>query len=376
MIYNRVKKSDDININLITNYLINNNWIKVENFPNSNILQFKKVYDEEDFYINLPINEKFKDFKMRVKLAIETISELEYKDTNEIIDSIFEYDINLYDCIDTFSVRIKSDISEKGKIPLEYGKSAIEGIAKLFISAINNEENPRPYMLRINSKSKELSNYKLSQTAVGSYIFNIEIRNEINPQIPMNDIIDESISPQRKVIRRIQNGLYNISKGEEVDVENLYKEGLNANMCDAILNFKCDGTDLDIETSIKWAKGFRRPKDIVESVTITNRDFIKLRDISDKYKENDSVYTKISGYIIKLESDKNNKDEIRDGSVVIQTRVNKKDKKIKVKLSEEDYIIACDAHARDKIVSIHGELITQGIKMEIVNYNEFSVLDI
>lgn len=377
MNYLKNKDIDCINKNLITTYLLNNGWRKVEDFPNKNLIQFKKKYCEEDIYINIPSSEKFKDFKVRIKDTIETISILEDKDTSEIIGAIFDYELYEESNTDLFSVRIKSDISERGKIPIDYGKSAIEGIFKLIISAITNEENPSQYMTRINNKNKELENYKLSQTAVGSYIFNIEVKNEINQQISLDKNDDISMSPQRKVIKRIQNGLDSISKKENfLDYENLYKDGLNANMCDALLNFKYDDCKLDIETSVKWAKNMKEPNDIVKCVVISDNEFKILKNISDKYKETDTKDTKISGYIVELKADKNNKGETTDRSIVIQTRIDKANRNVKVYLNESDYMNACNAHAKDMIVSVKGKLIKKGSRTELESYRDFNILEI
>lgn len=371
------KDIERINKNLITTYLLNHRWIKVDDFPNKNLIQFKKEYYGEDVYINIPASEKFKDFKIRLKDTIDTISALEDKKFEQVVGAILDYDLYEEDNVDLFSIRIKSEISERGKIPIEYGKNVMEGIFKLFSAAIANEENPNPYIARVNNKNKALANYRLSQTSVGSYIFNVEVKNEVNQQIKLNENEDVGMSPQRRVIKRIQNGLKYISKERDCfDYENLYKNGLNANMCDALLNFEYDAYKLDIETSVKWSKDLRKPKDIEKKVVISSYEFNKLKDISEKYKETDVKYTKINGYVTELKTDKNSKGETTNRSITIQTRIEKSNKNVKVHLNEADYIDACNAHAKDMIVSVKGKLIKRGTRVELEDYKNFVILEI
>lgn len=378
-IMNYLKNIDieHINKNLIITYLLNNRWTKVDNFPNKNLVQFKKIYYGEELYINIPSSDKFKDFNIRLKDAIETLAILEEKNIKQVVEEILDYDLYEKSNIDLFSIRIKSDISEDGKIPIEYGKNVMEGIFKLFSAAIVNEENPNPYVSRINSKNKELEHYKLSQTSVGSYIFNVEVQNEINQQTSLNENDDISMSPQRKVIKRIQNGLKYISQNKNsLDYEDLYKDGLNANMCDALLNFEYNACRLDIETSVKWSENMEEPKDIEKSVFISSDEFKVLKIISEKYKETDMKHTKINGYVIELKAGKNSKGDTVDRSIVIQTRIDKSNKSVKVHLNEIDYIEACNAHAKDMIVSVQGKLIRKGSRMELESYHDFIILEI
>lgn len=381
MNYYEVNKNiEDINIELLRKYLIRHSWFENKDFPNKKLICFTKLYDGEDFNIYIPINEKFKDYKIRVKDAINNISILEDLSISEIMEDI----LNSSKESDILSIRIDSEFSKDGNIPLDYGRNAIDGIAKLISATISNEMNPKPYFHKLSKNiNKEIRNYQLAQTSVGSYIFNIEIKNEINEQVALNDKThklnnDESITPQRNVIKRIQRGLYKLSKNKnELDFQNLYKDGFNANMCDALLNLKYGDYDLGIETSIKWAEGIERPKDIPDNVFVKNEIFTLLEEISTIYKKEEVIEEdNIKGYVIKLERNKNTKNQILICDIVVQTRINNKQRNVKVTLNEDDYNIALDAHKNDLIVSVNGELhTTSSNKMEIINYTKFKIIE-
>lgn len=374
MNYNYIDKElKKINIDLISNYLIKHKWIKIKDFPNKKLIHFKKMYYEDEFNINIPASEKFKDFESRVKDAIYNISVLENKNIEDIIDSI----ITPQSEIDSLSVRIISEISKDGKIPLEYGKNIIEGMSRLIIATIANENNPKPYFSRINKNSfKVLESFQLSQTSVGSYIFNIEVENTVNEQLELDKQNDNSISPQRSIIKRIQTGLNDVSRIKtKEDIEKFYIKGLNANMCDALLNFKYGEHKVDIETSITWANGLEKPKDIPEKILISNEEFNTLEKISMEYKQVEKLKKhNVKGYIIRLESPKNKKGETIGRDIVMQVMINNQFKNIKVFLNENDYKKALDAHKKDLIVSVEGEIEQKGNnKLEISKYDYFEV---
>lgn len=369
---NREKELNNINIDLMTKYLINNGWKLKKDFPNKKIIHFEKKYDGEEFYVNIPSSEKFKDFKVRIIDAISNLAALEEVEFNDILMLISNKD-NLSD---TLSVRIISNISKDGKIPLEYSRYVIEGISKLFISAIANENNPKPYFTKgCKYDYSELSNYYLSQTDVGSYIFNIEINNKINEQEILGETVDESDTPQRRVLKRIQNGLSIISnKDNDMNINSMYKEGFNVNMCDAILNLMNDEYKIDLETSVKWAEGLEKPKGIPEKILIDNEKLKKIESISKKYKSEAKVkINNIKGYIIKLECKKDKNKKISSRNIVIQTMINKRERQVKVYLSEKEYKLAIEAHSNDSIVCAYGEVFTKGNSLEIHECIKFDI---
>ena len=165
-----------IDLNKLTNYLKLNNWKQDINFPNKNLLVFHKKYDDEEFDIVIPSQEKFKDFKLRLKDCINALSILEDKSDSIIVNEILK---NYTSTKDILSIRLISKTSENGTLPLQTANNVIHGIKKLITSAISNENTPKPHIIGSNKDYiSSIDNYNLAQTSVGSYIFNIEIKNE------------------------------------------------------------------------------------------------------------------------------------------------------------------------------------------------------
>jgi len=386
-------KFNNITIESLEKYLRYNKWIQDVDFANKKIKLYRKVIDEEEYSLFLPTSNDFKDSVRRINDAIEILSEIKDTTNHEITKESLKANNQLIlikdeivpkttiqNTKDILSIRIISKLSEKGTIPLEYGSSVIEGLKKLVLSAIFNEEHPQPFFIRPNKSSQEqLSRYKLGQTQVGSYVFNIEIDNEIDNgeqlEFKDNEQIEATLSEERKVIKRIQNGISQIKKDNIEELfENSYKKGLNANMCDALLNFQMENYDIKIESKVQWSDLLPKPNDIKEKVILESDDFYKVKMLSEKYKENKSVEHRMKGKIIRLTHRKDLHENVIERNIVIQTEIEGKNKNVKIDLSDKEYKIACEAHKQDKDVLINGEMLKQGKYWTMINYNKFDVL--
>lgn len=255
---------NNITIEALEAYLLQDLWKQKIDFPNKKVKLFKKVIGKEEFSLTIPARNDFRDSQIRIKSAVELLSNLKGISVVGIANNISKYSNNNIVIInkdiqvhkrekDILSFRIISKLSKDGTIPLEYGSSIVEGLKKLVLSAIFNEEDPKPYFLKTSRSAYEkLFKYRLAQTQVGSYIFNIEVDSRLDEQLMFNDEDQlESISEERKVIRRIQNGIRDVKEKDMTTLlEDGYKKGLNANMCYAIMNLNIDDIDIRIESKV------------------------------------------------------------------------------------------------------------------------------
>ncbi len=367
------KYLDLISLDKFTNYLRLNNWTQNLDFPNKNLLVFDKLFDDINFTIVIPSKETFKDFKIRLYDSINMLSDLEENDSINIINKILEGKSIVKDI---FSIRLISDNTSNGTISLDNANNAIYGIKRLISSAILNEENPQPY---IKGSTKELSDslnhYVLGQTSIGSYIFNIEIENSDCEQVFVNNEGTYVItSKERRVISRIQNGINDvINIKNDLELKNMlkteYKKGLNANMCDALLQFNDINENLKVETSIIWGNDEFIPDNVPQKITLHPKDFFTLSDISSKYKEVKPEVTKIVGNIINLYHSGNER------IITIKAKYNSKYRNFRIIMNNNDYLIACNAHTYEKQISITGEIQKIGKFTYLNNYSNLIILD-
>ncbi|CBZ04180.1 hypothetical protein EXM98_04310 [Clostridium botulinum] len=374
MIFNYKYNLNNIAIENLIKYLQNKGWKINNEFPNKKLIVFERNFDEELFTITIPINEGFKDYIPRVNDAIILLRELENRDVNNILEDILNINnIKIKNKKDKLSFRIISELSENGTLPLDYGYNIIDGLKKLILSAIYIEDMPRPYFLKANKNSYEsLSKFKLAQTNVGSYVFNIEIDNDECCKLKYDENGNiENILESRKVIKRIQNGINDVidaTQQGKIDklYEDGYKKGLNANMCDAILNFKYKDYEVKIESTVKWADTLPKPDDILQKVILKNTDFYTMKKLSEKYKETDVKCERLIGRIVTLNNAPNSK-----RNIIIECTIDKKLKHVKIFLDKEDYEKACEFHKKNQAITIIGEISKEGRTWMLYNYDNF-----
>ncbi|UPA31858.1 hypothetical protein L0P85_06885 [Terrisporobacter glycolicus] len=367
------KNLDLITLDKFKNYLQLNNWVQNINFPNKNLLVFNKIYDDIEFDIVIPSKETFKDFQARLYDSISILADLEEVDENRIINEILYKKPIIKD---TLSIRLISDNTESGTISLDTAYNAIYGIKRLITSSILNEHNPQPYKKQCSKKdiSDDLLNYTLGQTDVGSYVFNIEIENSDEQVVVNHDTSLATTSKERKVISRILNGINditNINTPNEIPylLDSEYKTGLNANMCDALLSFNDNDYNLKLEASIKWGSNTYIPPHVPEKALLQPKHFFTLAEIASEYKHEETELLEITGDIISLFHEKDEK------IITIRAKYNNKKRKFKAIMDDEDYLIACNAHAEEKQISLTGELRKKGRFTYIQNYSNLIIID-
>lgn len=388
------EKLKNITIKDLKHYFLKYGWIEDEEFPNKNLLAFKKTYDEEIFTIFIPSSEDFKDYMARLYDSLILISELEEVSLEDIIrdiyivnskmmvvDPLIKY--NKKESIksnenerDKLSVRVIADFAEEHILPMEYAQDVVKGIRNLIVAAIYLEEQPRKYFVRPSGSALETLNYfYLAQTEPGSYIFNIESDIEVeSEQTRINDDSKlETMPITRRAISRIQKGIYIISESSKKGgIQELYEKGylngLNANMCDAILDFRGGRDDIQIETTVEWSELQPKPKDVPEKALLDSTEFSIIKSLSETYKENKPEDVMLRGRITSIDRDNKR-------IITIKARYKERERKIKiVKMNLKDFQQACEAlKYSDNEVFVEGEIEKSGRTYTLYSYKNFKV---
>ena len=361
---------------LLANYLLENNWIENREFTNPNLVVFNKFFNEYDkeYKIVYPSKDTYEDFQDKVMKVIRTLSILEKISENEIISSI------TYKNGDLLKFRIRSSISDEGYLPLHNASMFINQIYHLISSAIEVEKHPMPYYKKLTKDSVELANqFKFHQTEVGSFVFNIETDDLSSYPQQLNLDLDIERPLTRKSFERIMKGFMLIN--HENDYEELqgisYRIGLNANMCDALIDILQINEDISIETTLIWSPIFESNKNI-ETNSILDKNVIhKLASLSEYYKDMENYNDiEVIARITTLNSVwLDSRTHTRLDHVITITWYDKNRKRnysCKVQLDEGNYRQACDAHRDNKRVLVKGKIDMNRKRwiMEYVSYFE------
>ncbi len=345
----------------IEKYLLFTGWFRDESFKNNRMWIFRNHADK-DFSIAVPASENLTDFYSRLYDLIHTLSMYNERPEQEIIDSLK----SAY--TDRIRFRIVTETSKDGRIPLEYAAQCLEGLKDLVLYAACAEENARPICARTYNNAKSITKkFQFGQTEIGSFIFNIDVQvaSEENEQHYLIDAAPTIPEPkEHKIIKRIETAIQQVNsvanrqmKVNEL-VEHAYKDGLTANMCDAITKLRPDDIeDIMLETSIYYAEAITHSVTSPKVSLFDNVHFALVDEISKRYKDCTMIEdVALNGTIRMLSKGTSGSNDETENTVRLLTKVENQIRAVNLHLSPENHMLACNAYRDDKEVNVIGTL--------------------
>ena len=358
---------EEITTKKLKDYLKSKGW-KIDKF-NQNLDTIKL----NGFEIIIPNRESLQDYNRRIQDLIISLSTIEEKKIEEIIDSIVDYGYDL------FKMRFVDSKTSDGSISLEYANSAIKQIVDIIKYSACSEILPQSRYKTPYKEARELvKNCELAQTEIGSFIIKIRVpldETYLKDKEKKKEFIEDL---GRKTLNRLISGLDDLEKidlsSDEV-FKQTYDEKLNKNVCDAMSRLLVDKDEgLSLEISAKW----NTEKELKEKL----KSFAKVD--SNKY------YQKFKKMSVLLEQIPDTKEVIIEGKVQDLKRVDEdvkfekrlihifsteQKRTINTLLDEQDYKIACNAHRDKKFVKIKGILKQKSGRWVLEDSKDFEVVE-
>lgn len=357
----------------VDRYLTLNGWIRDFAFKNPNLMVF--TFPEKNKKLAIPTSETFDDFYINLEETLQTISAIEKKPVAQIIKEISTV------FFDRMEFRIISNISDDGKLPLEYASNCIEGLKELVLYSACAEQNARPICFKASNIAQSyLNSFKLAQTELGSFIINVDIQvvNENSEQMVF-DTCDIPKPFEHKVVERIYNAMSQVDsvvmqqKTLTQVTEDGYQSGITANMCEALLKMKPDVGDVEIDTTIRYASALTRATAESKHIVVKSNHFWVMDEISKIYRDKVEMQDVTLTGIVKSLS-KHEHEELTEKTIRLVTHYDSKLRTISMDLSDADYIIACNAHRDEQEVEVSGTLDMSRKIWELTNISSFKIL--
>ena len=363
----------------IEKYLLFTGWVKDDTFRNHRMWVFKSKIDPA-FTLAVPASERATDFYPRVYSLIQTLSTINEKTEQEIIDSLK----SAY--TDRLQFRIITEDSKDGKIPLDYAARCLDGLKDLILYAACAEENAKPICARTyNSAKRSLERFQFGQTQIGSFIINVDVQvaDEENEQLYLIDAAPSpEESPEHRIIKRIGTAISQIdsvaSRRVKVGdlIEDAYVDGITANMCDALSKLKPESAgDITVETSIYYAEAITQTVEPPKVCTFDNIHFAFIDEISKRYKDCTLVEdVTLEGTIKMLSKSTPNDGDEAENTVRLLTKIDGQMRSITLHLTPDNHTLACDAYRDDNEVRVSGTIDKSGKYWFFTEVSEFTVI--
>lgn len=354
----------------VTAYLANAGWVRRADFPRPELVVFDGPPDDNGDPIPavLPAADRTLDFRLRLSDLLHALSVIEGRPARDIALEMRSPGV------DRILARVLSDIAAGGSIPLPFASVLLQGLRDLVAAAACAEQDPRPFFTKATRiGSEHAQGWRFGQTQLGSFVATIEC-----PVVPAVGQPPAPGTPPlpRRVTERIMRGLGQLDRavldGRPDALLSGYREGLNANMCEALLSFREPGAALEMELSVQWSKRLAAPAGLPRRVRLEGRGFELLdataRTLRAPVEAEEQTFT---GEIVRLhrEADEERVAVLRilEGRPRVQARLH---------LGPEEYRIACDAHRDGRKVRVTGRLERAGHKQwQVLGIRGFELIE-
>lgn len=358
--------TQELDINSISSYLNDKNWICNNYSENMNIWH-RSEEKYEDYEIIQPLNTDILGYKQRVFELIKTLSDFEKRESNFIFE-----DLKLYS-FDIFKIRVIGDDLEKGYIGINDGVLLFEKTKLLINSILHSSISKKGYYTTpVSNRFDEYYNsLKFGQTEHGSYIINvlaphlIENSNQIDSFD--NDLTANITNNFDRSLEALCNALENFDQNNNISIfKHAITQGVNANLCESLVGISGQDNKHAIEISIR-----SKLKNQNKVYKFEKNSIQKLKEVAEYLKGDFLIENyEVIGVITSL----NQKYEEETGIINIKFKYEKTTKNIKIQLTPEEYLDAIKAHANKLTITIFGDLLINGKNTTLLNHNKFSTI--
>lgn len=358
-------------------YLSRSGWKKAE-YKRDSIAKYEYLADKQ-ISVLVPEREGTRDFAEAIDKVVSILSQVELRSKESVEKAI------LFPNQDELRLQFGGASAKPGSLPLDYMISATKSIQDSIIYSACGEVQPKAYYQRkLKEAIRRTKDVRFGQTQVGSFVMSIEfpfdppVRNSLqltDPEPPFGRRVFE------RIIRGVEKATKVTEDNEQIDLEEEFKSGLNANLAESLAGLSDAGLGIEVTLSCSWSSSLGAPSGLTNvPLTLDATAFSSLKSIGKSLRSpaisKDAV---VEGLIATLSRDDSAEvdDEIDDSiDRTIVIRIDDPEdlptKSVRVSLSSADYARACDAHRDRKRVSVRGKLEKLG-KWHISNYSEFIV---
>lgn len=345
-----------------TNFLEIRKWNYFGKIPDLAFI-WKKSFDKKNREIVIPISDQVDDWFSAFRAALKILCDTESLNIREI----GAYLLTNTKSDEVISVRAYGSLCVNNSLPLKYGVEVHEGLGELVLNGA--KEYFKNMQVGIPKKEQDknlissyISEIKLIQSSIGSYIVNVEL------PVSGDGVESDSYTGITKNIKDAVASIVVISEKEKILT--IDKILVNTKICDALLNFGGSEEDQDVEIIFKKYSPLSINGFIQENIKLGKEVFPKIRRLSAYCKDNNIPIKKsVSGFITRLDREIGD----RSGVIFVKCRINAKEIKLRIKLEAEDYRNAINAHESEFPVSFMCEVLNIGRRWFGDNVEKFSV---
>jgi len=336
-------------------------WRRVEG-DFDGIAVYRRV-DDEDEELHIPEQRERPDFTSTMERAVLQFARIEDRLPVSVLNDL------LLPPADVLRFKLKSSRAADGTIPLSDAVSLITSPRKALLASACTVIDPRPYYGRAMADAETfIEACRFGQTERGSFVTNFICPLEVIPpkdHILQGSLFSGSVDPPftRKVTTNLMKSLNHIVESvrddhaEKVTAPAEGSPQVSANLCEALLEMQPEEQRGLVVVSAQWSRVAPPEEPVPAKVEIPVRYFPAIHGLSQRLRPLDGP--KEGTFIGKIRGLRGepNKDGRMEGETDIRVVADEDDvMTIRVRLSPDDYAVACDAHKAASYVQVTGIL--------------------
>jgi hypothetical protein len=346
---------DHLSLDNFMAYLQSTGWRRVK-YHDDRTIVFVCDTDEGEppFLVALPANEQFSDFTSGIAVAVRRLADVEEISPEDVIRKI--------ESVGQDVIYLHLSLPHNDLPSLEITSRFLQGLRNLVVYGACMEREVRRYFEQPFRVGKEQAqHFQFAHTFRGSFGFTIESQIDGIQQLALWG--GQNRPPvQRRVLERITRGILFAKNAQQrhnsEEISQHFKQGLNANMCKAIVDMLEEIQDSQVAYSVRWSPRLPPSSDVsqITSILLDREASYYLREAAEyleRTADDDLEGDKtVEGLIINLHSE--------DQTARVVTVLAEGFGKVSFALEPKEYAIACNAHRDGYTVSAKGQLGRQG----------------
>ncbi|WP_437949225.1 hypothetical protein WME98_53135 [Sorangium sp. So ce296] len=371
----------------LQHYLERHGWSRIAGISDDDVDVYETSLQDEDgkpVRLFVPASTELDDFARMRDNLINALSEIEERPVDAIVHDLDGPDI-VGARTDVFMARIL--VSGGGdRLGFRGLLTAYHALFDLFAYAATAEiMTPVPYFSQQHKAARRFANELLIPApARGSFVLQVE--SPVDPFIPLRGRHGRGApnTPEpspfaRRVMVRVLRGLRDVLRsGQDAErLDQLFVEGLNANMCEALGSLHEALQDTPVDFGVSWSPRAAVPQDLerLAPIRYERRTFEAVREVGSALRQPTVARPQgLTGYVVELRAKRSAHAISDERRVILSTEVEGRTHAVEISLEERDYQVACDAHRDRRPVRVEGLLERIGKHWQLTRYQGFGLV--
>ncbi|MDX2054235.1 MAG: hypothetical protein SFV15_17675 [Polyangiaceae bacterium] len=326
------------------------------------------VYRRDGVELDVPVRTDFADYARRVEELVGLLAELEKVKPTELLDTL------LQPAGDVLALRVHSEATATGTIPLEDSLRLRQGTKTLLLAAAHSVLSAQAWFPRLSRTEavELLSSVHEGQSQRGSFTTRFIV--PVDPVVGQLSLDDEPYGRRvTKLLLRALDGVRRVrSLGAYDGLLELQKDGVSGNLLGALASMAPPGGTGSLELSMSWARNRRAPEGVVSVVRFSGEALAGLDVAAEAMRSQEkSKGFEVVGYVTRLDREKRERDA--DGEIVIAPTDGEARElgRVSVQLDANSYADAIQAHKEGRRVRVIGTLQKSGRRWILTEASAF-----